>query len=169
VTGRAGLNRDVLVFVCAISAGVHTALAPEHLEEHVALGMGFLLSAVLLAVLAVALTDRPSRLNVATAAVLLSGLIVGWLLAVTTGLPVLLPDAEDVETIAVLTKAVELVGLVVAARLLTAPGRAQGRPAPLGLTALVALFSALAALAMSGHHHGAHVDAGETPAGSASR
>ena len=169
MTGRAGFERDVLVFVCAISAGVHTALAPEHLEEHVALGAGFLLSAVVLAVLAVALTDGPTRLNVTAAAVLLTGLIGSWVLAVTTGLPVLLPDGESVETIAVLTKAVELVGLVVAVRLLAAPGRSQGRPAPLGLTALVAMFSALAALAMSGSHHGAHAHSGDTPAGSASR
>ena len=167
--GRAGLERDVLVFACAISAGVHTALAPEHLEEHVALGAGFLLSAVLLAVLAVALTDGPSRLNVAAAAVLLAGLMGSWVLAVTTGLPVLLPDGESVEAIAVLTKAVELVGLVVAVRLLVAPGRSEGRPAQLGLTALVAMFSALAALAMSGGHHGTHAHPGDTPAGSASR
>ena len=51
-----GVERNVVILVCAISAGIHAALAPEHFGEGARAGSGFLVSALLLAGLAVALT-----------------------------------------------------------------------------------------------------------------
>jgi cytochrome bd-type quinol oxidase subunit 2 len=121
-------KRDVLIVVCAMSAGVHAALVPEHLSESAAAGGGFVASAVLLAALAVALTrSKDGRLLVAAALTLL-GLLVSYVLAVTSGMPVLMPRPEPVEGIAVATKAIEVVGLLAAIALL--------RPATLPVVAL---------------------------------
>ena len=63
-------RRNAVSLACAISAGVHAALAPDHFRETTGAGVGFLASAVLLAVLAVALTRRSSdAAYTATAAV----------------------------------------------------------------------------------------------------
>lgn len=115
--------RDVLIVACAISAGIHAALTPEHAREHAGAGIGFLGSAVVLAGLCVALTTRPqSATPVAVAAFALSGLIVAYALALTTGVPVLHPSPEPADGLGLATKAVEAVGLAAAVRLL-APGR----------------------------------------------
>ena len=50
------LRRDVVILACAISAGIHGALAPAHFEEGTGAGVGFVVSTVLLAGIAVALT-----------------------------------------------------------------------------------------------------------------
>lgn len=124
---RAELEHHVLVVACAISAGVHGALMPEHLHEDVGAGLGFLVSAVLLAVLCAVLTLRPgSRRAAGSAAVVLTGLVVAYALAVTTGVPVLHPGAEPVDGLGLVTKAVELAGLAAALQL-TRAGRSAGR------------------------------------------
>ena len=115
---RPVLQRDVLILVCAISAGIHAALVPEHLEEGRAAAGGFAISAVLLAALAVALTIRLTPFLLLSAAALLIGLLVSYALAITTGVPILHPDVEPVEGLALFTKAVEIAGLVAAADLL---------------------------------------------------
>jgi len=109
-------RRNAVSLACAISAGVHAALAPDHFRETTGAGVGFLASAVLLAVLAVALTRRSSDAAYAATAAVFAGLIGSYVLAVTTGIPVLHPDVDPVEGLAVATKAVEAVGLVIAAR-----------------------------------------------------
>ena len=110
--------RDVLVVACAISAGIHAALVPEHLAEAAGAGLGFLVSAAVLAALVVVLTRRPeSTAAVGTAAATLAGLLVAYALAVTTGVPVLRPEAEPLDGLALVTKAVEAVGLLAALHL----------------------------------------------------
>jgi len=109
-------RRNAVSLACAISAGVHAALAPDHFRETTGAGVGFLASAVLLAVLAVALTRRSSDAAYTATAAVFAGLIGSYVLAVTTGIPVLHPDVDPVEGLAVATKAVEAVGLVIAAR-----------------------------------------------------
>ena len=47
------VERDVVIVACAISAGVHAALAPEHFAEATGAGVGFVVATVLLAALAV--------------------------------------------------------------------------------------------------------------------
>ena len=122
-----GVARDALVVACAVSAGIHGALTPEHLREEPTAGIGFLVSTVLLAVLGVALTLRPtSRTAVAAAGALLAALLVAYAFAVTRGVPMLHPDVEPADGLGLVTKAVELVGLAAALHL-TAPGRPAGR------------------------------------------
>jgi len=115
---RRVLERDVLILACAISAGIHAALVPEHLEEGRAAAGGFAVSAVLLAALAIALTIRLTPSLLLAAGALMTGLLVSYALAITTGVPVLHPDVEAVEGLALFTKAVEIAGLIAAADLL---------------------------------------------------
>lgn len=111
--------RNLLIIACAISAGIHAALVPEHLDESTAAGVGFIVATVLLAALAVALTVRPPTPLVAMFAIAtLAGLLVAYVLAVTSGVPVLMPQPEPVDGLALATKAIEIVGLVAALSLL---------------------------------------------------
>jgi hypothetical protein len=135
VTRRDGVERDGVVVTCAISAGIHAALTPDHLSERAGAGLGFLGAAVLLAALAVVLTVRPSSTAaLAAACVVLTGLIASYALAITTGLPVLHPEPEPLDRLALVTKAVEAVGLLAAAHLVrrSRPGLAPS-PRPRGL------------------------------------
>jgi hypothetical protein len=110
-------TRDLLIVACAVSAGIHTALTPEHLAEGTAPGLAFAASAAALAGLCVALTVHPGVVPPLATSVLLAGLVAAYGLAVTSGLPVLHPEAEPVEALAVVTKAVELLGLAAALHL----------------------------------------------------
>jgi hypothetical protein len=115
VIALADVERDVVIVVCGISAGIHAALTPEHLTEGLPPGLGFAASAVLLAGLAVVLTSRPASVSAfGGAAVVLSGLLVTYALATTTGLPLLHPEAEPVDGLALATKAIEAAGLLAA-------------------------------------------------------
>ena len=107
------MNRDLVILACAISAGIHGALVPGHLEEGLGPGIGFAVATALLATLAVALTLRPaSERAVAGAAIVLAGLLASYALATTTGLPVLHPEPEPVDGLGLATKAIEAVGLL---------------------------------------------------------
>jgi hypothetical protein len=115
------VTRDLVIVACAISAGIHAALAPEHFRESTGAGVGFLAAAVILAAVAAALTRRPSSaflLGVAAAS--FAGLLGSYALAATTGLPLLHPEPEPVTGLALFTKGVEAVGLVAAVSSLTA-------------------------------------------------
>jgi xanthine/uracil permease len=119
VTSRRGLELDLVIVACAVSAGIHAALAPAHFAEATAAGAGFLGSSVVLAALAALLTRRPeSRVALGGAAAVLAGLIGAYGLAVMTGVPLVHSDPEPVDTLAVVTKAVEGAGLLIAAHLL---------------------------------------------------
>lgn len=119
MTSPADVERDLLVLACAVSAGIHAALVPDHLTEGTGAGLGFLAAAIGLALLAVALTRRPrSTAALGAASVLLAGLLVSYVLAITSGVPVLHPDPESVDGLALFTKGVELAGLLAAMHLL---------------------------------------------------
>ena len=121
-------NRDVVVVACALSAGIHAALTPSHFAEGSASGGGFLAAAVLLGALTVALTRHPSAPLLALAAMTLAGLIASYGLAITSGLPVLHPDPEPVEGLAVATKLVEGAGVLAAAYVVGRSGRSLAPP-----------------------------------------
>jgi hypothetical protein len=70
------VRRDVVILACAISAGIHGALAPAHFAENTRGGIGFVAATALL-------------------------------------VPVLHPEPEPVDALALATKAVEAVGLLV--------------------------------------------------------
>ncbi len=128
----AELKADVVILACAISAGIHGALAPDHFSEGAGTGLGFVASAVVLAAVAVWLTARPaSRLALAGAAAIFVGLLASYALAVTSGLPLLHPEPEPVDGLALATKAIEVVGLAAAASLLWRP-TAAFNPQPRG-------------------------------------
>ena len=113
------LRRDVVILTCSISAGIHGALAPAHFDEGTGAGVGFVVSTVLLAGIAIALTVRPdAQLPLVGAALVFAGLLGSYVLATTTGFPVLHPEPEPVDGLALVTKAIETVGLVVALSLL---------------------------------------------------
>ena len=113
------LRRDVVILACAISAGIHGALAPDHFEEGTGAGVGFVASTVVLAALVLALTLRPAGpLPLAGAALAFAGLLGSYMLATTTGFPVLHPEPESVDGLALATKAIEAIGLVTALALL---------------------------------------------------
>lgn len=113
------LRHDVVILACAVSAGIHGALAPAHFAEGNAAGAGFVAATVLLAALALLLTVRPADPRpITAAATVLVALLGSYVLATTTGLPVLHPEPEPVDGLALATKAIEAFGLLTAAGLL---------------------------------------------------
>ena len=115
----AELRSDVLVIACAISAGIHGALTPSHFDEGIGAGLGFAVATVGLTGIVVGLSRRPgSMLALAAAAATLAGLLASYGLSITTGVPVLHPHPEPVDSLALATKAIEVVGLLAATSLL---------------------------------------------------
>ena len=98
-----------MILACAVSAGVHAALAPQHAT--------FVPATVVLIVLAVGLARSPAPLLVDGAIVVLGGLIVAYALAATSGIPLIHPDSEPVTSLALATKAIEALGLLAALEL----------------------------------------------------
>jgi hypothetical protein len=110
---RLKLERDTVIVACAASAGIHAALTPEHFAEGVGAGVGFLAATVLLGGLAVALTRQPAGLAATGAAcAVLAGLLASYVVATTTGFPLLHPEPESIDRLALATKALEALGLV---------------------------------------------------------
>jgi hypothetical protein len=119
------LKGDVVILACAISAGIHGALAPTHFSEGAGAGVGFVAATIALAGLVVWLTLRPtSSLAFAAAAAVFLGLLASYALAVTSGLPLLHPEREPVDGLALATKAIEAFGLAAASSLLWRPAAA---------------------------------------------
>jgi len=99
----------------------HGALVEDHFREGIGAGLGFVGATVLLAAAALALTRKPSQVVLVATAALFIGLIAGYGFAISTGVPVLHPDVEAVDGLALFTKAVEGVGVVAAASLVRRP------------------------------------------------
>lgn len=115
----AELKGDVVILACAVSAGIHGALVPGHVEEGTGAGLGFVAATVTLVGLVVWLTWRPANpTGLAVAAATFSGLLASYALAITAGLPVLHPDPEPIDGLALATKAIEAAGLLAALGLL---------------------------------------------------
>jgi hypothetical protein len=115
----AELRGDIVILACAISAGIHGALVPGHFDEGIGAGLSFVAATVALAGLVVWLTWWPANPSaLAAAAVTFAGLLASYALAITTGLPVLHPDPEPVDGLALATKAIEAAGLLAATSLL---------------------------------------------------
>ena len=113
----------LLALAVTFSAGIHAALAPEHLKEMPPLGYAFILAAAIGAVLAWALVSRPNDRRIPLlAGMFCLGQIVTWALFVTTPVPRFSGTPEPVETIALVSKAAELAGIVIAIQLV-APRR----------------------------------------------
>jgi hypothetical protein len=120
----------LLALAVTFSAGIHAALVPEHLKEMPPLGYSFVGAAIIGAVLAWALVSRPDDRRIPLLAGLFClGQIATWLLFVTVPIPLFSGTPEPVETIALISKAVELYGFAIALSLATARKR-SGRIAP---------------------------------------
>jgi hypothetical protein len=118
----AELRGDVVILACAISAGIHGALIPGHFDEGTGAGLAFAGATVALGGLVVWLIQRPASLPaLGAAAATLAVLLGGYGLAITTGVPVLHPDLEPVDGLALATKAIEAAGLLAATSLLWRP------------------------------------------------
>jgi hypothetical protein len=117
----AALRTDLVILICAISAGIHGALVRDHFQEGIGAGLGFVAATALLAFLAVVLTRKPSQVALVSTAAVFAGLIASYALVLTTGFPVLHPEPEALDGLALFTKAVEGVGLVLATSLLRRP------------------------------------------------
>jgi hypothetical protein len=111
------MNRNLLLIAVALSAGVHTGLAPSHLREEPLLGIGFVGAAVTLTAIAVAFTRRlDQRRSAGAAAALLGSLIAGYVATRTVGLPGL--EHEGWDPLGLGTSAVELAGVAAAVHLI---------------------------------------------------
>ena len=115
MTRLARLELFGLIGAGAVGAGVHAAIAPEHLREWVPLGASFVAVAVLLAaaVAAVALR-RTDRRPVAALSVLLAAVATGYLVTRLVAVPPLDPERESFDTLGICTSAVEVFGVVLA-------------------------------------------------------
>lgn len=104
-----------LALAVSVSAGIHIALTPEHLHEMPRLGYSFIVASVLGVAIAGALIARPDDRRIAAlAGIFCLGEIVAWVLFVTIPVPLFPGTPEGVEAIAVVSKAVEAVGWVLA-------------------------------------------------------
>jgi hypothetical protein len=130
-TKRTGL----LALAVTFSAGIHAALVPEHLDEIPPLGYAFIVAAVVGGVLAWGLVSRPyDRRLPLFAGLFCLGQIGTWALFVTVPVPGFANTPESIELIALVSKAVEALGVMLALPLITSPvlreRRRSRRPRP---------------------------------------
>ncbi len=132
--------RLLVIAACGASAGIHAGLAPDHWDESPAFGVLFVLAAVALAGVSVALAGWPeASLPIFGAIGLFASLIVAFIAA-----------REPVDAVVVVTKAIEAAGLVLAVILLRQP---VSRPNDLALAyfGLTFAFAFIVATAQGGH------------------
>jgi hypothetical protein len=104
-----------LIAVGAVGAGVHAAIAPEHLREWAPLGASFIAAAVLLAAAVAAVALRPDDPRpVAALSVLLAAVAASYLATRLAAIPPLDPERESFDALGICTSAIEVFGLVLA-------------------------------------------------------
>ena len=107
-----GRRAGLLALAVMFSAGIHAALVPEHLREMPPLGWSFIAAAALGVALAWALVPKPEdQLFPRLVALFLAAEILAWVLFVSAAVPGFSGTPEPVETIALVCKAGELIGL----------------------------------------------------------
>jgi hypothetical protein len=110
-----GRRAGLLALAVMFSAGIHAALAPEHLREMPPLGWSFIAAAAVGVALAWALVAKPEdQLFARLATLFLAVEVLTWVLFVSAPVPGFSGTPEPVETIALVCKAGELIGLWVA-------------------------------------------------------
>jgi hypothetical protein len=133
--------RLLLIAACGGSAGIHAGLAPHHWDESAAFGVLFVLAALGLAAVAVALAGWPeASLPLFLAAGLFASLIAAFVAA-----------GETLDVLAAVTKAIEAAGLVLALVLLRRP---PSRPSDLALAYFGLTFVLAFTIAASSGHTG---------------
>jgi plastocyanin len=139
------MKKYVLLAAIAFSAAVHGFLAPEHMREEPLLGALFVVGSIVELALAVLLAIRPSRPAIAAATLSLGAMLVAYLPFVLFRLPGFPMTPEPLERVALLTKAVEVAGLLSGITLLAHPGPLPRRLAPAVATVLAACVAAAVA------------------------
>jgi hypothetical protein len=100
------------------SSGVHLAITPEHLSEAPPLGVSFIIATCALVVTTLALLLRPASMwPPAAAGLLFAGMIGAYAATRATAIPGISGTPESVDVIGVITKAVEVLGFVLAVSL----------------------------------------------------
>jgi hypothetical protein len=108
---------SAVVFACAASAGIHAGLAPEHLREEPRVGLAFTTAIVVLLAIGVLAAIRPSApWRARHAGLMLGGLIAAYVARRTTGIRLLAPDPDAVDTVGTAASQIELLGVVCALR-----------------------------------------------------
>ncbi len=105
---------DLTALVCALSAGVHGALVGPHLEESGAMAVAFVVATAALGIAAVGEALAPTPGVSVAAAVLLAGTAAMYLLARTTGIPVLTDDPEPFDSLGIAVSVLEVAGAALA-------------------------------------------------------
>ena len=109
-----------LIGAGAVGAGVHAAIAPEHLHEWAPLGASFVAVAILLAAAVAALALRTDdRRPVTALGTLLATVAGGYVVTRLIAIPPLDPERESFDTLGICTTAIEVVGLVLAVHIRT--------------------------------------------------
>ena len=107
-----------LIAAGAVGAGVHAAIAPEHLREWAPLGTSFVAAAVALAAGAATVAARPDEPWFATAlAVVLGTVAVAYVLTRLVALPPLDPEREPFDALGICTSVIEVVGVLLVVHL----------------------------------------------------
>ena len=113
-----------LIGAGAVGAGVHAAIAPEHLHEWAPLGASFVAVAILFATAVAALALRPDdRRPVTALGALLATVAVGYVVTRLVAIPPLDPERESFDALGISTSAIEVAGLVLAVHVHVPPRR----------------------------------------------
>lgn len=100
-----GMTRRLLDLGAALStiaALIHAWVTPSHFEEWWGYGLFFLVVAIVQALLAIALLNRPSPSLIAAAIAANAGIVFLYLVTRTAGIPVFGPAAGEVEEVGML-------------------------------------------------------------------
>ena len=148
------------------AAAIHFAMAPSHFGESGIEGAGFLASAWAQAVLAIAVLWRPTRLVLASSAVVNVALIAAWVVSRTVGLPFGAHSghAETVSFVDGVCVALEAAAVLLAVALLLRVAPSLARARGLGLVgvaaALLVTTGAVASPSARDHAAGSHGEHG---------
>jgi len=113
-----------LIGAGAVGAGVHAAIATEHLHEWAPLGASFVAVAILFATAVAALALRPDdRRPVTALGALLATVAVGYVVTRLVAIPPLDPERESFDALGISTSAIEVAGLVLAVHVHVPPRR----------------------------------------------
>ena len=111
--------RYVVTAVCAASAGVHAALIGPHLAEGLPIGLGFAAATATLALAAIAVRQpRRDPWAPGLAAAVLCLIAIAYVLSRSSGIPLLIGHAEELDPFGIASTSAELVGAVASVALL---------------------------------------------------
>jgi hypothetical protein len=107
-----------LIAAGAVGAGVHAAIAPEHLREWAPLGASFVAAAIVLALGVAALAARPDEPRLAAALAAALGMVAAaYVLTRLVALSPLDLEREPFDALGICTSAIEAAGVLLAVRI----------------------------------------------------